>query len=45
MKKFYKTDLPQKWEFLFDTQFQNFQKPKIKHKKIPPKVPKNQKHI
>merc|ERR1711867_404925 len=39
IQKFYKTD-PQKWEFSFKIQFQNFQKPKIKLKKDPLKFQK-----
>ena len=37
--KFYKTD-PQKWEFWFKIHFKNFQKPKIKLRKDPPKFQK-----
>ena len=34
IKKFHKTDPPpKKWEFRFNIQFRNFQKPKIKLKK------------
>ena len=35
IKKFHKTDTPQKWEFWFKIQFGNFQKPEIKLKKTP----------
>ena len=40
IKKFQKTDPPQKWEFGFKIQFQNFQKPKVKLKKDPLKFQK-----
>merc|ERR1711895_56633 len=45
IKKFHKTDPPQKWEFLFKIQFRNFQKPKIKLRKGPLKFQKSKTYI